>query len=103
MVNRLLVALVLVLGLCHGSLGRAQEKVPEELLRDVKDAEPATRAKAIMALSQLGVEALPVLLEALNDADSDVGGTAEQALRIIKLAPAEYMKALQPFLADKRK
>ena len=94
-----LLAFLLVLA---GGVASAQEKaVPPQLLQAVKDADPAVRVKAIMGLSRLGAEAVPVMVEALKDEEANVSSAAAYGLRLIKLEPTVLRESLRPFLADK--
>ncbi len=63
----ILLSSCLVLALGTFPTARADEKmVPAELLQGLKDKDPAVRVKTIMALSKLGAEAVPPLVDALK-------------------------------------
>jgi HEAT repeat protein len=81
---------------------QAEDKpVPDDLLKSIKADDPDVRIKAIMGLSKLGKEAVPVLVEALKDSDAKVSNAAAYGLLLLKLEPAERLAALRPYLADK--
>lgn len=84
-----------------GTLAAVHAEVPPELAKAVKSEDPDARIKAIMGLSKLGVEAIPLLVEALKDEEATVAQAAAYSFRVIKLEPAARLNALQPFLMDK--
>ncbi len=75
--------------------------VPPELLAALKAKEPAARVKAIKALSRLGPEVVPPLVEALKDEEPDVSQSAAYALRLFKADAKVALAALAPHLTDK--
>jgi HEAT repeat protein len=99
--SRCVVLSVLGLMLLVPVAGARDGAIPEDLLKQIKDDNPDVRIKAIMGLSKLGAEAVPVLVEALKDKETNVGTVAAYGLLLIKLEPAERVAALRPFLADK--
>src|SRR4051794_20030606 len=77
---------------------RAEDKpVPDELLKKIKDEDPDVRIKAIMGLSKLGTEAVPVLVEALKDTEAKVSNAGAYGLFLLKLDPADRLAALRPY------
>src|SRR5262249_3781741 len=56
--------------------------------------------KAIKALSKLGVEAVPPLIKALRDQDTDVSRSATYALGVLRVEPKQLVAALEPHLKD---
>jgi HEAT repeat protein len=101
MLVRCAVLSAVVFGLLAGSAVAQDRAIPEDLLKQLKDEDPDVRIKAIMGLSKLGVEAVPVLVEALRDTEVNVSNAAVVGLIRLKIEPAERIAALKPFVADK--
>jgi HEAT repeat protein len=83
---------------CVATVLADDKAIPAELLRALKDPEADVRVKAIMGLSKLGPEVVPVLVEAIKDDEEEVSQAAAYALQVIKLEPEVRLGALRPFL-----
>jgi HEAT repeat protein len=92
---------VVVLVVLPIAVGAQDKAIPEDLLKQIKDEDADTRVRAIMGLSKLGVEAVPVLVELLRDKEVNVSNAAAYGLQLLKIEPAERIAALKPFAADK--
>jgi HEAT repeat protein len=95
--RRFLPCLLLLPGLLHA----AEKEVPPELLKALEDREPPARIKAIKALSKLGLEAVPPLVKALRDEESQVSQSAAYALGLIRGERKAFVAALGPHLKDR--
>jgi HEAT repeat protein len=92
--------LPLALFLLPALLHAADKPVPPDLLKALDDKQPAVRMKAIKVLSKFGVEAVPPLVKALRDQDSDVSRSATYALGVLRVEPKQLVAALEPHLKD---
>jgi HEAT repeats/HEAT repeat len=70
------------------------------LIEALRDADSRVRRLASTTLGQIGLAAVPLLIETLRDADSDVRGAAANALGQIGPAAAEAVPLLIEALRD---
>jgi HEAT repeat protein len=78
----------------------AAAPVPQDVLAGLKDPDAGRRVKALMALSKLGVEAVPHVVPVFKDEDEDVRQGAVVCLVVLRADPAEFLAALRPHQKD---
>jgi HEAT repeat protein len=92
--------LILALGILTAAVTHAAE-VPVDLVLGLKAADAGERIKAIKALSKLGTEAVPHLIDAMKDPEGEVSKAGVIGLRALKVDADDFVKAVKPFVNDK--
>ena len=102
MVQRLVVVLVSFVGLVGIWIGGCQtpEQKIEKLISKLQHKNPKVRQTAVVALTKMGKDAVPVLIQALQDGSRGIRASAAGVLGQIGSGAVDAMPALIQVLRD---